>query len=156
MVTTSMLHTSSTRIGATVVEILPGQPDHAGQLPGGFGMLFASMAGMLVIFPDARRAVDNLVVVAAGVTDTGHTCPPLRPGFLRILRIDELEAWRLFVVSVAVQTDEIILTILRGVGDVEIEGPLAFAAVKRQAQTLGLTLSSRKVFGYEVEDEFDI
>src|SRR5260221_7291418 len=147
MVTTSMLHTSSTRIGATVVEILPGQPDHAGQLPGGFGMLFASMAGMLVIFPDARRAVDNLVVVAAGVTDTGHTCPPLRPGFLRILRIDELEAWCLFVISVASQADEIALAVLGSVGNVEIEGVLVFVASKCQAQGLGLTLGSGKIFG---------
>jgi len=112
------------------------------------------MAGMLVILPDARCAVDNLTLVAAGVTDTGHTCPPLRPGFLRILRIDELEAGRLFVVPVAAQTDEIVLTILRRIRDVKIEGMLAMS--KRQVQGLGLTLGRGKVFSDEIEGEFEI
>jgi len=114
------------------------------------------MAGMLVILPRARPAVDNLTLVTTGVTDTGHTCPPLRPGFLRILRIDELEAGRLFVVPVAAQTDEIVLTILRRIRDVKIEGMLTFAMAKRQVQGLGLTLGSGKVFGDEIEGEFEI
>src|SRR5258708_4562080 len=83
-------------------------------------------------------------------------CPRLGSGFVRIVRIDDLEAWRLLFVPVAAQTDEVVLTILRRVGNVQIEGMVAFATPKRQAQGLDLTLSSRKVFGHEVEDEFDI
>src|SRR6266568_1948769 len=118
MVTTSMLHTASPHIGATVVEVLPGQPDNAGQLPDRFRMPLAAVAGMLVIFPNARRAVDNLTAVTAWVADAGHTRPPLRPGFLRILRIDELEAGCSPVIPIAAQADEIVLTILSHVGDV--------------------------------------
>lgn len=80
------------------------------------------MARMLMVFTYARRAVDDFAVLAPLVANASDPRPPLRPLLVGVVRIDDVEAWRQFVITVVAQANEVGIAIQGGKWIVAVNG----------------------------------